>query len=99
MGKGEDDAGYLFSKVLTSDGATGELETIGDGSSSNKDALISLVVRMSNSNDAHVNLSSILMNTRIGRDKKQEEKEKHFINIVLNFQGTLIFTFRGIFHI
>ena len=42
---GDDEAGYIFSKVLTSIGETGELESIGPGGSSNKDALISLVLK------------------------------------------------------
>ena len=53
---GKDEAGYIFSKVLTSNGETGELESIGPGGSSNKDALISLVLKKqpgiaSNKND------------------------------------------------
>ena len=42
---GVDEAGFVYCKVLTNDGATGELTTKGPGGPAAKDALISLVLR------------------------------------------------------
>ena len=48
---GADEAGYVYGQKLTRDGATGIKETIGDGGSNAKDALISLTVRPGTSNN------------------------------------------------
>lgn len=42
---GDDEAGFVYYKVLEKDGMSGKLESIGPGGSGNKDALISLVLR------------------------------------------------------
>ena len=42
---GRDEAGFLYSKELTANNATGELATKGPGGPENKDALISLVLK------------------------------------------------------
>ena len=42
---GRDEAGYLYSKELTRNGATGKLKTRGKGGPEKKDALISLVLK------------------------------------------------------
>ena len=43
--KGNDEAGFLYSKEFSSRGDTGEMITKGKGAAENKDALISLVLR------------------------------------------------------
>ena len=43
--KGNDEAGYLYSKRLFSNGPTGKLVTKGKGGAASKDVLISLVLK------------------------------------------------------
>jgi cytochrome c peroxidase len=48
---GNDEAGYVYGQKLTSTGQTGSKKTQGNGGSSAKDALISMTIRPSGSND------------------------------------------------
>ena len=56
---GRDEAGFLYSKELTTNNATGELVTRGPGGPENKDVLISLVLKSSSSSNIDSSISSI----------------------------------------
>merc|ERR1711982_37724 len=59
---------------MGSDGATGELDTIGNGGSSNKDALISIAIRMSYSICSPFNLRRMLKRVKkVGRKKSNQK--------------------------